>query len=239
MNRVSQSGFSLVELSIVLVIVGTLAASAVIPLSSSVRQARYKQTDGQLESIREAMHGYLASNGKLPCPVEIESDIAVNTDESNVCSRAFGGVPAVAIGVMGERGANGVLLDRWGRPIYYAVSMTDSEASGTRGYPDWLSVGEPSSVGAGNLTADLQLCRSTASKACARRNLVANQIVWVIYSLGERDDNKGLQAENQDDDNVFTISAYSMNAEQPFDDQIIWASRSEVVYWLLKANWLP
>lgn len=222
-----------------LVIVGTLAGSAVIPLSSSIRQARYKQTNSQLNSIREAMHGYLASHGKLPCPVEIDSDAAVNTNESTTCSRSVGGVPAVAIGVMGERAANGTLLDRWGRPIYYAVSMTDNEDFGTRGHPDWLSVGEPAMVGAENLTADLQLCRNTATKACARKNLVANQIVWVIYSLGERDDNTGLQDENQDNDNVFSISAYSMNAEQPFDDQLIWASRSEVVYWLLKANWLP
>lgn len=239
MSTDSQHGFSLVELSIVLVIVGTLAGSVVIPLSSSIRQSHYKQTNSQLNSIRDAMHGYLASTGKLPCPVDIESDVSVNIDETSICTRSAGGVPAVAIGVMGERAANGALLDRWGRPIYYAVSMTDNDTFGTSNSPDWLTIGEPAIVGAENLSADLQLCRHTATKACARRNLVADQIVWVIYSLGESDDSKGLQGENQDNDTVFTVSAYSMNAESPFDDQIIWASRSELVYWLLKANWLP
>lgn len=239
MNSVSQNGFSLVELSIVLIIIGTLAGSAVMPLSSSIRQSHYKQTNAQLESIRQAMHGYLASTGRLPCPVDIESGTAVNSDEPRVCSRAAGGVPAAALGVMGERAVNGALLDRWGRPIYYAVSMSDSDKFGTPGYPDWLSVGELGAVGAENLSADLQLCKNTANNTCARKDLVANQIVWVIYSLGERSGRKGVEGENQDNDKVFTVSSYSINPDRPFDDQIIWASRSELIYWLLKSNWLP
>jgi len=239
MNAAAQRGFSLVELSIVLVIIGALAGTAVIPLTTSIRQTHYKQTNRQLQSIREAMHGYLVSNGKLPCPVDITSDNAVAADIPNPCILPAGGVPAAELGVMGERAANGALLDRWGRPIQYAVSMTDNKELGTSGFPDWLSAGEPGTVGAEKLLADLQLCRKAVSSGCVRKDLIADQIVWVIYSLGEGNDKNGIQAENQDEDTVFAVSAYSINVDQPFDDQVIWASRSELVYWLLRANWLP
>jgi len=61
----------------------------------------------------------------------------------------------------------------------------------------------------------------------------------VVYSRGESDAPSGLEAENADNDSVFVVSGYSSNQQQAFDDQVIWASRSELVYWLLKANWLP
>lgn len=238
MSRKSQDGFSLVELSIVLVIIGTLASSFIAPLSSSIQQARFKQTNRQLELIREAMHGYLVSVGKLPCPIDLELG-KIGGQESQGCSRSFGGVPAAQLGVMGERGENGALLDSWGRPIQYAVSLADNDTLGEPGSPDWLSVGELSRVGAANLNADLQLCTEAVSGECSQRALIANQIVWVIYSHGEDERVEGVQVENQDNDKVFAVTSYSNNAEQPFDDQIIWASRSELVYWLLKANWLP
>jgi len=239
MIRVSERGFSLVELSIVLVIVGTLAGSAVIPLGSAIRQSHYRQTERQLQSIRMAMHGYLASNGKLPCPVGLNPNNKLGSSESGPCTHSSGGVPAIELGIMGERSTNGELLDRWGRSIRYAVSLADNKSSGTPGYPDWLTTGEAGAVGAENLNADLALCREATNTKCAQRDLIANQIVWVIYSLGEHDGRNGIQIENQDNDNVFAVSAYSSHADQPFDDQIIWASRSELVYWLLKANWLP
>lgn len=238
MNRKAACGFSLVELSIVLVIIGTLASAFVVPLSSSYRHARYKQTQLQLQSIREAMHGFLVSAGHLPCPIAPELNAPIG-DRSNLCTRSHGGVPAAALGVMGERNTDGALLDSWGRPIFYAVSMADSQQFGISGSPDWLSVGELSKVGASNLNADLQLCKDAAVNECSQRNLIADQIVWVIYSLGELDAEDGIQIENQDNDRVFSVTAYSSNTEKPFDDQIIWASRSELVYWLLKANWLP
>ena len=215
MIRHWQRGFSLVELSIVLVIIGTLAGSLVVPLSTSVRQARFKQTHVQLQLIRDAMHGYLASFGSLPCPVN--ESVGGDEDASVACDSTFGYVPATALGVMGERASNGALLDSWGRPIHYAISAVSEDI----------------------LNADLQLCRTASINACPQRDLIANQIVWVVYSLGEQGGSEGIQIENQDNDNVFAVSGYSILAENPFDDMVVWASRSELVYLLLKANWLP
>lgn len=239
MIKVQEQGFSLVELSIVLLVIGMLSSSVVIPLVSSMKQARVKQTTAQLSHIRQAMHGYLASAGRLPCPINIDRRAFEQHDIDQPCAVAHGALPAAPLGVMGEQSATGALLDPWGRPYHYSVSLTDHQEFGQVGVPDWLSMGEPAAVGASNLEAAMELCRVVSSKSCSARNLIANQIVWVIFSEGQMNEGLGLQSENRDRDNVFVHSAYSSNPNQPFDDQLIWASRSELVYWLLKANWLP
>lgn len=263
MTRIQQNGFSLVEMSIVLLIMGVLSSSVVIPLVSTMKQARIKQTAAQLANIRQAMHGYLVSVGRLPCPVKttglmnkpafsqadnnvvnkvLESVSDAAAEQHNrlqVCDVQHGGVPAAVLGVMGEQSVNGALLDAWGRPYHYSVSWSDHQALGRPGSPDWLSVGEPAAVGISNLEGELVLCRSVASSSCLAKDVIANQIVWVIVSEGLIQGDVGLQSENTDMDKVFVQSAFSSNHQQPFDDQLIWASRSELVYWLLRANWLP
>jgi len=234
-------GFSLVELSIVLVVIGFLAGSAVVPLTNSIKQSRIRSTSEQLERIRIAMHGFLVSNGRLPCPVsrdDLSSAMSLISNASSFCSIGSGGLPAAALGGVGQV-ADGSLLDAWNRPYQYVVSLADNAELGEAGKPDWLSRNEPSNIGAENLHADLILCRKSSNSRCPKSDLIADQIVWTVYSLGENASNVGLQKENQDQDNVFSISGYSINKTQPFDDQFIWASRSEIVYWLLRANWLP
>jgi len=237
-KSIREHGFSLVELSIVLVIVGILLGSSVAPLSQSIKQGKYKRTTMQLANIREAMHGYLVSSGRLPCPINLDQSVVL-TEKVNTCSLKSGGIPAASLGIVGQQSKSGALLDEWGRAYRYTVSQADHPQFGNPGLPDWLTVGETAAVGASNLSAELQLCRAAASEKCSKKHLIANQIAWVVVSLGEQSEAQSLEVENMDNDHVFTVSGYSTNQEQPFDDQLIWASRSELVYWLLKANWLP
>jgi len=235
----SQRGFSLVELSIVLIIVGLLVGTAATPISSSIKQARFKRTVAQLNNIHEVLTGHLIATGRLPCPLRFNAVQPDDATTTSPCLTQHGALPATALGLVGARSPGGGLLDEWGREYLYAVSLADHQQLGELKAPDWLTTGEPAAIGAENLSADLQLCRSVAANNCAAKNLIANQIVWVVHSRGENDNADGLESENADNDKVFTISGYSSNQQQPFDDQLIWASRSELVYWLLKANWLP
>jgi len=223
-------GFSLIELSIVLLIVGVLTSAAVVPLSSTIRQSRYKQTQAHLQAIRETLHGHVIHSGHLPCPLGPGDFDQVAKLQDKQCDIGLGGLPAVTLGVMGPRTATGALLDAWGREYRYAVSLSSHQTLGNSTAPDWLNAGEPASVGLGNLQA---------TGLCTQRELIATQIVWVVFSAGENGKAVGVESENQDGDSVFALNAYSTNQQQPFDDQMVWASRSELVYWLLKANWLP
>jgi len=61
-------GFTLIELAIVLFIVGLLMAGFLAPLAESINQERRAKTQTSLDEIKEALYGYLISNGRMPCP---------------------------------------------------------------------------------------------------------------------------------------------------------------------------
>lgn len=64
----SQSGFSLIELSIVLVVMSLLASQLLIPLSAQREQQAMRQTESALFVARDALLAYTVLTGALPCP---------------------------------------------------------------------------------------------------------------------------------------------------------------------------
>jgi prepilin-type N-terminal cleavage/methylation domain-containing protein len=65
-NRPGDSGFTLVEVMIVVVIIGILAALALPQYARSQRKARIGRTAGELRNISTAFVTYYAANGRYP-----------------------------------------------------------------------------------------------------------------------------------------------------------------------------
>lgn len=112
-------GFTLVELSVALVIVGLLLAAAMIPLSAQVDLRNIADTRRSLEQIKEAIIGFAQANGRLPCPAtgtiaSGASGAGVEAVSSSACSAAFGVLPWATLGVPET--------DAWGRRFSYAVA---------------------------------------------------------------------------------------------------------------------
>jgi len=61
-----KAGFSLVELMIVIVIIGVLAAVAVPIYNNNVTKARMSEADAALGSIRTQLRVYYGENGEYP-----------------------------------------------------------------------------------------------------------------------------------------------------------------------------
>src|SRR5215212_9621794 len=61
-------GFTLVEMMVVLLIVASLVASLSIPLATQLQLRRNESTRQQLDEVRDALLGFAAANGRLPCP---------------------------------------------------------------------------------------------------------------------------------------------------------------------------
>lgn len=64
----SQHGFSLIELSIVLVVMSLLASQLLIPATAQRQQQAARQTDAALFAARDALLSYVVLTGALPCP---------------------------------------------------------------------------------------------------------------------------------------------------------------------------
>ena len=77
------SGFSLVEIAIVLVILAILITAVGIPLATQLDLQKTKDTEKQLDTIKEAIYGFAMANGRLPCPAS-----ATSAGSESFCSAA-------------------------------------------------------------------------------------------------------------------------------------------------------
>jgi len=108
-----QTGFTIVEIAIVLLVVGLMIGGLVAPLTSQLEQRRVSETQRVMEEAREALFGFALRNGYLPCPAI--SAVDGREDRSgSVCNKRFGYLPWATLGVS--------RLDGWGRVLAYSVT---------------------------------------------------------------------------------------------------------------------
>lgn len=66
-----RGGFSLLEISIVLVVIGMVVASSAVLFNSYLKQSQYKDTIAKLEVIQKALLDYRRAYDRLPCPADV------------------------------------------------------------------------------------------------------------------------------------------------------------------------
>lgn len=86
-TRPATAGFTLIEMAIVIVIVGLLISIVVTVLPSLIQSAKIKKARAELERADFAIEGYVAANGREPCP---------DTDGDGLENRNDGGTTATA-----------------------------------------------------------------------------------------------------------------------------------------------
>ncbi len=79
------SGFSLVEIAVVLVIIGLLLGGGLVSMAQMMQNANISQTDKRLADIEEALYGFLLTYGRLPC-ADIDGDGTENREATGVCT---------------------------------------------------------------------------------------------------------------------------------------------------------
>ena len=142
-------GFSLVEIAVVMVILSVLLAIVAVPITTQLNQRRLAETQRLLDLAQQALIGYAAANGRLPCPATDGTIIgAVNSfgDErfatggsaaTGQCEYWTGFLPAVALG-LSPVDNEGFMIDAWGlrqNRIRYAVWGSDVVAVNGVLYP--------------------------------------------------------------------------------------------------------
>ncbi len=127
-----QPGFTLVELTIVMLIVSILLAGVLIPLSMQRELRQYADTKKTMDQINDALIGFVLINGRLPCPASgLIADGSANAGTEllagNTCTSYTGVIPWVTLGVPET--------DEWGGRFTYRVTsiFADTFANATWG----------------------------------------------------------------------------------------------------------
>ena len=226
----NEQGFSLVELTIVLFIMGLLVQASIEPLGQRLEQRRRLNAAEQLRQVQEHLRAHWVSYGHLPCP------IVAGTATTQRCLQGVGGVPAAELSMMGAVSASGELLDPWGHTLKYVVSLSDVNVDEAANTPDWLTAGDISQVLFTELEAELEVCLQAIPSKCAASDDVAADLVAVVVSGGST---RTLREEdNWDSDSRFIHAPFSSAEPHEFDDQLIWIGRSELIYLALQSGWL-
>lgn len=246
----AQSGFTLAELAVVLAIVALLIGGLLMPLAEQDNMRRTQETRKILADASEALLGFAAAQGRLPCPATLggggQEGFATGGSPANGnCSNFFDGfLPAAALGVS-PIGADGLALDGWNRPIRYAV------------YPDTVGgIGNPltrtDGVKATTMTAlatrtALSVCgTSTGITAgnCASTAKLTDKAPAVLFSTGRNASTGGTgndEAANLNGDAVFVSHQPTPNtaANGEFDDMVVWLSPNILYNRMIAAERLP
>lgn len=254
--RVRQSGFTLIEIAIVLLIVAILLgyAVAMLPVQQELKQYRHAETE--MNSIVEHLIAFAQVNGRLPCP-----DTSTNTDgnpnsidgEEDVhatasvgCEAFFGFLPARTLGINGKYNNLGVLIDPWGSGYGYAVSNVDTGD----GEPDLVTGNGIRAEGLASVVPDLYICSDSTSTgmdadcSAVSGTSVIDNVAAVVISLGREFDlppPTAIQEENTDDfhdgtnDKVYIYSP----RKDGYDDIVKWIPRSLLFSRMLDAEQLP
>lgn len=240
MNKLSYkqpSGFTLVEIAIVLLILGLLLGGMLMPLSKQMEQRRIEQTQKSLDEINQALMGFAIANGYLPCPAD-----------PTVASGAAGAGQARARTASACTGGNhGVLpwatlgvneTDAWGNRYTYRVTAIFADTT------DGTPCGTP------RAGVSFELCSAGDAniRATSGGTTLATGIPAVVVSHGKNGagayNTSGIQltvsadadeAENSDADAEF-VNKTNTNT---YDDIVAWTIPNTLFNRMVAAGKLP
>jgi len=140
-------GFTLLELSIVLIIISVIISSTIMLTSAGLSGLAYNTTMSKMKVLQQALYDHRIAYGRLPCPAN--NSLYEPTDENYGIEAAqgefgncYGGVPSVAndpdmpnapFGMVPVRTLglpDDAALDGWGRIIHYVVNADATRYNG-------------------------------------------------------------------------------------------------------------
>lgn len=235
-----EHGFTLIEMSVVLVIISLLLGSLLIPLEAQVDQRRISDTERQLEEIKEALMGYAVAKRHLPCPA-ISATNGLEDRTGTTCTlvsgipKRVGYLPWVTLGVKPA--------DSWGNLLRYSVTPAFSDSAAAT----LFTLDEPSDI-------TIQT-RNAAGTAVTLSNSVPAVVIshgkngyGAVSDLGTTRAIPGSwtsaldEHDNATKNTAFwsrTFSANTTTTYGQFDDLIVWISPSILFSRMVAAGRLP
>jgi prepilin-type N-terminal cleavage/methylation domain-containing protein len=249
MFKQSQRGFTLIEMAIVMVIVMALMGGMIATLSGQMDTRAQAETEQTLADIREALLGFAAAQGRLPCPAAPNANGNESFDAGHVgsatngwCSNFNDGyVPGTALGIT-PTNAQGYVVDGWNQPIRYAVTIRNNHAYTTS---DGVRNATMSALLTNN-TDYLTVCSKLNGGNCDTNATLSNYGVAVVLSTGKEWARRAQlpsteEAENNGDDTIFVSHdpTVATGTSVVFNDITIWLSPYTLYSRMIVAGKLP
>ena len=140
----SQSGFTLVEIAIVLLIVTILLGYTVALFPQQQQLKQYRAVNLEMDRVMETIIGFAQVNGRLPCPAQPDGAGVEDINGIVGCNTYAGFVPVNTLGLDGRLNEDSLLLDPWGNPYRYYVTDVDFNGDGSS---DFTAPGQMRLVG--------------------------------------------------------------------------------------------
>ncbi len=227
-----QHGFSLLELSIVIVIIGLLSAMGVEASTYYAQRTQFENTQSRMAILKDALLRYTAEQGHFPCPARPVDTLGIATygraSDCSIAPAAGSGITltgGVRIGAIPFRELNlpsDYGHDSWNQKFIYAVTNSLAIVSSFAASEGAISVYD----GYGNSvsTPPDQVAFIILSTGRNRAGSYSEQGI-----LGTACHTTTVESENCDNDTRFNEAAFN-NGENAsnfyYDDMLVWGTKS-------------
>jgi type II secretory pathway pseudopilin PulG len=251
-------GFTIFEVALALFLIGLLFGGIAVPLQTQIDIRKIEETEQLLAEAREALIGYAAAHGYLPCPADGTSAGHEPEDSDHVagkCPAYYGFLPAAALGFRRSDGY-GYAADAWGgaaNRIRYAVS---NQAIGSAANTNALTrTGGIRNATIANLSDSALSLFHVCDRAygvspgasCGSAGTLVSSAPVVIWSSGPNAATGGTSSDEAQNpnpnggsaDRVFVSRARSTVPGSEFDDLVAWIPMPVLVARMVAAGQLP
>lgn len=225
-----QSGFSLIEIAIVLVIFGLLLTMFLTPLNTQRNLQNRAETSALLNQAKQALFGYAIVNGHLPCPdSDAVPDGIENRNVAGDCGNDNGVLPWDTLGIS--------RVDAWDHYFTYRVDATFSNST------NLFTINDAEGNSGININ---EMNGNALISVNSRPTLVvvshgANGFGAINTSQNAAINNEPASTnvdEQENTDNDVTFVSHPPTADG-FDDQLIWISPKVLINRMIMAERLP
>jgi type II secretory pathway pseudopilin PulG len=251
-------GFTIFELALALFLIGLLLGGIAVPLQTQIDSRKIDETEQVLAEAREALIGYAAAHGYLPCPADGTSGGLEPEDSDHVtgkCPTNYGFLPAATLGFRKSDGY-GYAADAWPgatNRIRYAVS---SQAIGSPANANALTrIGGMRTATIANLSdSALSLFHAcdraygvSPGASCGSAGTLVSTAPVMIWSSGPNAATGGASSDEAQNpnpnggsaDRVFVSRTRSTVPGNAFDDLVAWIPMPVLVARMVAAGQLP
>lgn len=221
------TGFTLIELAMVIFIISLLVGGLLSPLSSQLEARNRRMVEVQLEEIKEALIGYAMINGRLPCATtQADPANALYGIEDPGCAFLEGYLPWKTLGVSA--------YDPWGVPRQNAA---DPWVGHWRYRVDFNFSILPPPIPVWTLGPPPTTAANGLSIIDSQGNTLTSGVeppIAIVYSTGA---NQTRDGDNNNGDTVFQSGP--ANNVAGFDDIVFWMTRPILFNRMVAAGQLP